>query len=534
MCGMCVQEDCPSGSWADSFEISRVTTLRLIMGDHLTRGIAALRDVSQQDVILMMEILSEIELVPHHKQKIVLVLSAMRHFAQALRDEGLNVDYVRLEDPDNTQNFSGEVMRAVARYRAERLVVTMPGEWRVGQIVKSWRAALDIPVEVRADDRFLCGVKEFRRWASARRALRMEYFYRYMREKTGLLMEGHAPSGGYWNYDKKNRKSLPADAKAPPGPFFAPDSVTAGVMQAVEKLFPTHFGLLDGFGWAVTRADALVALDDFIRYRLARFGDYQDAMDRREPFLFHALLSPYLNIGLLEPLEVCRAAERALLEGDAPLNAVEGFIRQIIGWREYVRGVYWLKMPEYRESNALGAVRPLPDFFWTGETEMECVGAVVRQIRQHGYAHHIQRLMVTGNFALLAGLAPAEVERWYLAVFVDAFEWVELPNTHGMALFADGGFLASKPYAASGSYINRMSDYCGACRFSPVAKEGEGACPFNYLYWYFLMENRERLRRNPRLAIIYKSLDSMAPARQAAIRNQAIAFLAHLPVSTET
>ena len=265
-----------------------------------------------------------------------------------------------------------------------------------------------------------------------------------------------------------------------------------------------------------------------MKERLALFGDYQDAMRSQDPFLFHALLSPYLNIGLLQPLEVCRRAEHAWLSGDIPLNAVEGFIRQIIGWREYVRGLYWLKMPGYQETNALCASRPLPDFYWTGETDMACIAGVVRQIQRHSYAHHIQRLMVTGNFALLAGLAPAEVEEWYLAVFIDAFEWVELPNTHGMALFADGGIMASKPYAASASYINRMSDYCKRCHFSPTAKDGDDACPFNYLYWNFLIQNRETLQDNPRLAMVYRTIDTMAPARKSTIHHQSKSFLENM------
>jgi deoxyribodipyrimidine photolyase-related protein len=506
-----------------------VTSLRLIMGDQLTPGISALQGADKRhDVVLMVEVASEIDPVPHHRQKIVLVLAAMRHFAAALRRDGYRVDYVALDDPANSQNFTGEVARALQRWSPARLVTTAPGDWRVAAEVAGWQAQLGLPVEIRADDRFVTTPEEFAGWARGRRELRMEYFYREVRRKTGLLMRQKEPEGGAWNFDHSNRKPLPKGARVPPRQGFAPDPLTRDVMALVERRFPRHFGALEGFAWAVTREQALAALAHFIAHRLPRFGDYQDAMQTGEEFLFHSLLSPYLNVGLLEPLEVCRAAEAAWREGHAPLNAVEGFIRQIIGWREYVRGLYWLKMPDYRESNALQATRPLPDFYWTGETQMACIAAVVRQTHAHAYAHHIQRLMVTGNFALLAGLSPQEVERWYLAVYIDAFEWVELPNTHGMALYADGGLLASKPYAASGAYIHRMSDYCRGCRFSPAIKEGEGACPFNYLYWSFLITQRPRLEGNHRLAMIYRSLDAMAPARQRQITQQAAAFLESL------
>ena len=502
-------------------------TIRLVMGDHLSRNVTALRDAGPGDVILMVEVDAAIMPVPHHKQKIVLVLSAMRHFAEELRGEGLQVDYVRLEDAGNTQNFTDEVRRAIARHGAGRLVVTEASEWQVAREIETWRA-FGIVLDVREDDRFVCSHADFRAWAGDRKALRMEFFYRQTRRATRLLMDGDTPVGGAWNFDKENRKPLPVGVTAGPGQVFVPDAITREVMALVERRFPDHFGTLEGFGWAVTRREALQALDRFVEERLPRFGDFQDAMRAHEPFLFHALLSPYLNIGLLQPLEVCRRAEQAWLTGDAPLNAVEGFVRQIIGWREYVRGIYWLKMPGYQDTNALGANRPLPDFYWTGRTGMNCIAGVVGQIRRHGYAHHIQRLMVTGNFALLAGLAPAEVERWYLAVFMDAFEWAELPNTHGMALFADGGLMASKPYAASAAYINKMSDYCRGCRFSPTAKEGEDACPFNYLYWNFLLRTRSILQHNPRLAMIYRTLDSMLPARRDAILRQSQSFLADM------
>jgi len=500
-------------------------TLRFILGDQLTRSVSALDGVGPGDAVLMAEVADETRYVRHHKQKIALVLSAMRHFAAELREEGIAVDYVRLDDPGNTGSFSGELARAVARHRPECVVVTEPGEWRVREMMLGWSEALGLPVEIRDDDRFFCSRADFARWAEGREALRMEFFYREMRRRTGFLMEEDAPVGGKWNFDPENRKSLPAKFRPPERLRFAPDSITHDVMALVASRFGDHFGDLDTFGWAVTRREALEALGDFIENCLPAFGDYQDAMKSGAPFLYHATLSPYLNLGLLTPHEACVAAERAWRAGAAPINAVEGFIRQILGWREYVRGVYWLKMPGYAETNALGATRPLPWFYWSGETRMNCIRNVVAETKRNAYAHHIQRLMVTGNFALLAGIAPRAIEEWYLVVYADAYEWVELPNTPGMAIFADGGVLGSKPYAASGAYIDRMSDYCKGCDFDVKAKSGAKACPFNYLYWNFFLQNRDRLPVNPRLSMPLKTLDAMSAERRAEIARDAAAFL---------
>jgi deoxyribodipyrimidine photolyase-related protein len=356
----------------------------------------------------------------------------------------------------------------------------------------------------------------------------MEHFYRDMRREHGILMEDETPAGGAWNYDQENRKRLSPGLVPPDRLRFAPDEITREAIALVERRFPDHFGGLEDFGWPVTRAEALGALDDFIAHDLPRFGDYQDAMKAGAPFLLHSLLSPALNLGLLEAREVCAAAEAAWRSGAAPLNAVEGFVRQILGWREYVRGVYWALMPDYAERNALDATRPLPTFYWTGETDMRCVGEAVASTARHAYSHHIQRLMVTGNFALLAGIAPREIERWYLAVYADAWEWVEMPNTLGMAVWADGGQMASKPYAASGAYIDRMSDFCFGCAYDVKQKTGPRACPFNYLYWAFLIRNQARLAGNARLAMPYRALAGWPAARKAATLAEADAFLDRL------
>jgi deoxyribodipyrimidine photolyase-related protein len=501
-----------------------VKTLRLLLGDQLHRRIATLSDLDPEtDIVLLVEVRDEATYVRHHKQKIAFLFSAMRHFARDLEAEGVTVDYVRLDDPNNTGSFGGELERAYARHDPERVVVTEPGEWRVWEMMQDWRESL--PLEIREDNRFLCSRARFEAWAEGRKSLRMETFYRDMRKRTGLLMEGGEPEGGRWNFDAENRKALPKSLEPPERLSFPPDAITREVIELVERAFGDHFGRLDGFAWPVTRQDALQVLARFLFEGLPRFGDYQDAMRGDAPFLYHALISPMLNAGLLDAEEVCAAAERTYREGGVPLNCAEGFIRQILGWREYVRGVYWARMPDYARSNALSAERDLPWFYWSGETELACLKACIGQTRDHAYAHHIQRLMVLGNFALIAGIEPRQVEEWYLVVYADAYEWVELPNVHGMVLWADGGLLGSKPYAASGAYIDRMSDYCGACHYDVKLKTGPKACPFNYLYWNFLIENAERLSGNPRMAMPYRTLERFGPKRRAEIAADATRFL---------
>jgi len=500
--------------------------LRPVLGDQCSHSLASLADLDPaRDVVLMMEVEAECTYVPHHGQKIALILSAMRHFADELRARGVRVEYVQLDDPANSHSFRGEVARAASRLGAVGIVATHPGEWRVLEDMRGWEAATGLPVELREDTRFLCSLDEFRRWAGDRRQLRMEFFYREMRRRTGLLMDGTAPAGGAWSFDAENRRALPAGTAPPPSMRFVPDATTQAVLALVARRFGHHFGGLDGFNWPVTADEARLALGDFVARRLPRFGDFQDAMAEGEATLFHALLSTSLNCGLLLPGEICAAAEAAWRRGEAPLNAVEGFIRQILGWREYVRGLYWLRMPRYRDLNALDARRALPEFYWTADSGMRCVDAAVAQTRDLAYAHHIQRLMVTGNFALLAGLHPDAVNAWYLAVYADAYEWVELPNVHGMALHADGGVMASKPYAASGAYINRMSDHCRHCAHDVKAATGPRACPFNFLYWDFMARHAERFANNPRLAMPLATLRKMDPARVAAMRGEARAYL---------
>lgn len=501
--------------------------LVVVLGDQLSSQLASLREAVQTDsIVLMAEVHDEATYVRHHKKKIALVFSAMRHFADDLRRKGWTVDYVVLDHPDNTGSLAAEVMRACQRWSAGRVVIVEPGEWRLIDDVRTWSDRLGIPVNVLEDDRFVVTHARFDSWADGRKQLRMEYFYREIRRETGLLMtEGGAPEGGRWNFDAENRKPVAADMFVPQPPRFQPDDMTQRVLNLVETRFPNHFGDLTPFWFAVTSEQAEEALAAFIEHALPHFGDFQDAMLHGQRFLYHSVLSLALNIGLLNPLEVCRAVEDAYRAGHAPLNAAEGFIRQVIGWREYVRGIYWREGPRYSEQNFFGAGRSLPEFYWTGETRMACVRAAVMQTKEEAYAHHIQRLMVTGTFALLAGIDPEQIHEWYLAVYADAYEWVELPNTLGMSQFADGGLLASKPYAASGAYINKMSDYCASCAYQVKKKHGDGACPFNFLYWDFVARNAQKLRGNPRLGPVYRTWDRMKPETKRGHRESAADFL---------
>ncbi|MFY0691646.1 MAG: cryptochrome/photolyase family protein [Paracoccaceae bacterium] len=498
----------------------------LVLGDQLSHDLSALRQANRAtDTILMAEVSAEATYVRHHKKKIAFVFSAMRHFAQELAAAGWQVDYTRFDDPANSGTLTGELDRCLARHGPAQVLMTEPGEYRLKAALAEWAKASPIPFTCLEDTRFIVSHSAFRRWAEGRKSLRMEHFYRDVRRKTGLLMDGSAPEGGRWNYDVENRKPAGRDLFVPRPLTVTPDATTDAVLDLVEAKMGDHFGTLRPFWFGVTRAEALAALDRFIAEALPSFGDYQDAMLRDEAFLYHSVLSQYLNIGLLGPLEICRRVEQAYHDGHAPLNAAEGYIRQIIGWREYMRGIYWLRMPGYTDENYLGATRPLPDFYWTGETDMACMAAAIQQTRDEAYAHHIQRLMVTGNFALLAGLDPHQVHEWYLAVYADAYEWVEAPNVIGMSQFADGGYLSSKPYAASGNYINKMSDYCGSCRFKVKEKTGPDACPFNALYWDFLDRNAAKLRGNARLANIYRTWEKMGAPKRDAYLGSARAFL---------
>ncbi|RDC71838.1 cryptochrome/photolyase family protein [Rhodovulum sp. 12E13] len=499
-----------------------MSRLVLILGDQLSPGIRALREADKaRDIVVMAEVDGEASYVPHHPRKIAFLFAAMRKFAAELEHDGWAVRYTRLDDDGNTGSIAGELVRRAEETGAREVLATEPGEFRL------IAALADCPVPVRQleDDRFLASHAEFDRWAKGRKSLRMEYFYREMRQKTGYLMDKGEPAGGRWNYDSENRKPPPEGIDYSGPMRFTPDDTVEEVLDLVAARFPSNFGSLRPFWFATDRGQARRHLAHWIKRALPKFGDYQDAMLTGERFLYHSFIGLYMNAGLLDPREVCEAAEQAWRDGHAPLNAVEGFIRQVIGWREYIRGIYFHHGPAYLDRNALQHDRPLPPMFWGAATDMRCIAETVGQVRDEGYAHHIQRLMVTGNFALLAGLAPREVHDWYLAAFVDAYDWVMAGNTIGMTQFADGGVVASKPYVSSGNYIAKMSNYCDHCAYSVKTKTGAGACPFNLLYWAFLHRHRDRFEKNPRMAQMYATWDRMAGPKRDAILAEANGFL---------
>jgi deoxyribodipyrimidine photolyase-related protein len=501
-----------------------VRNLVLVLGDQLDVSSTAFDGIDRDaDVVWMAEVPAEAEYVWTTKPHIAIFLSGMRHFRDRLQSEGFRVDYRTIDHSDNRGTLGAEFRRAVEEYRPQKAVVVQPGEWRVRGQLRDAAVQAGLPLKVRRDRHFLCEPHVFEEHVQGRKQLLMEHFYRAMRRRTGVLMDGREPEGGRWNYDAENRgvfgKAGPGEVPAPVS--FLPDAVTREVLALVERRFGNHPGNLDSFDWPVTPDQAQAALNDFLQHRLPAFGTYQDAMWTGEPYLYHSRLSAALNLKLLDPRRALAAAERTYREGHAPLNAVEGFIRQILGWREYVRGIYWHYMPDYAEMNALGADLPLPGFYWTAETEMACLAHCIRQTLDYGYAHHIQRLMVTGLFALLLGVVPRQVHEWYLAVYVDAVEWVEVPNTLGMSQYADGGIMATKPYCASGDYIRRMSNYCTECRYLPRQRLGDRACPFTTLYWDFLARNEERLRANRRMGLQLHNLHKIDVDERRAIRRNA-------------
>jgi deoxyribodipyrimidine photolyase-related protein len=507
--------------------VAELHQLVLVLGDQLDLDAAAFDGFdAARDAVWMAEVADESTHVWSSKPRTVMFLAAMRHFAQALRAAGRTPHYTRLDDSANRGSLQAQLHADVERLRPARLVMTAPGDWRVLQAIREVAQAHGLPLDIRDDRHFYCSVRDFAAHAQGRKSLRMEFFYREMRRRHGILMQGDQPEGGQWNFDADNREAFGASGPGavPPRTVFEPDALTREVIALVEARFASHPGRLDGFAWPVTREQALVALQRFISERLPLFGRYQDAMWPGEPWLYHAQLAAALNLKLLNPREVVAAAVAAYRAGAAPLAGVEGFVRQILGWREYVRGIYWTRMPGYAALNALDAHEDLPAWYWTGATDMACLRDAIAQTLQHGYAHHIQRLMVTGLFALMYGVQPQQVHAWYLAVYVDAVEWVELPNTLGMSQYADGGLMASKPYVATGKYIQRMSPHCRGCRYDPAQRTGDGACPFTTLYWDFLMRHESTLAANPRMALQVKNVARLSDAQKQAVRQRAAAI----------
>lgn len=503
--------------------------LVVILGDQLDRNSAVFDDFDPAlDMLWMAEVTEESTHIWSHKARIAVFLSAMRHFAAEMRERGWPLDYLALGE-HQYPDLASALQASLAQYQPSAVRMVQAGDFRVQTAIESTLQKAGVALEMAADRHFMISFEEFSAWSLGRKQLRLEYWYRDLRKRTGLLMEGDKPVGGAWNFDTENRGAF--DARGPgflPEPqLFPPDAISQRVFTLVKEHFADHPGELDDFAWPVTPEQAQQALDDFILHRLPLFGQYQDAMWTQEPWLYHSRLSVALNLKLIDPLRVCRAAEAAFHAGHAPLAAVEGFIRQILGWREYVRGLYQLWMPDWLDWNALDAHQPLPAFFWTGDTEMACMRDTLQQTLRYGYAHHIQRLMVTGLFCLLLGVEPRRVHEWYLAVYVDAVEWVELPNVLGMSQHADGGRMASKPYIASGKYIERMSNYCSKCRFKPDKATGAHACPITTLYWDFLARHEERYARHPRLAQQVRNLARKSDSERAAIQEHA-ADLRHL------
>ena len=499
-----------------------------IFGDQLSHNISSLENISKtEDVILMTEVMEETTYVPHHKKKLIFILSAMRHFSEELQNKGYKVEYAKLDDVENSGSFDGEIKRFKERYNPKKIILTEPSEYRVFEKIKSWPNDLNIEIEVRKDKRFLSDKDEFKNYSKGKKQLIMEYFYRLQREKTGLLMkDSKNPIGNKWNYDSENRNSIASNVKLPPILKFKPDKITEEVINLIEKNFSNNFGESENFFYATTNSEAEEFFKDFLDYRLPNFGEYQDAMREDLDFGFHSIISFYINIGLLDPHECCKKVEESYHKGKCELNSAEGFIRQIIGWREFIRGVYWHFMPEYKDKNFLDAKNKLPSFYWDEtKTEMNCISQVVKQTRKNAYSHHIQRLMVTGNFAMLAGIDPKDINEWYMAVYADAFEWVELPNTNGMAIYADGGIVGSKPYAASGKYINRMSNFCKKCKYNPNNNIEEDACPFNYLYWNFIIKHQSKFKDNTRMKFPYMNLKKKSQQEIEKISEKSEQFL---------
>ncbi len=520
--------------------------LVIVLGDQLDLDAAAFDGFDPEvDAVWMAEVEQESTHVWSSKPRTAMFLAAMRHFALALQGAGRTLHYTRLAAAGQLTeagSLAGQLQADLLRLQPRRLVMTAPGDWRVLQALKAAAEAAGLPLEIREDRHFFTSVREFAAHAKGRKSLRMEYFYREQRKRHRVLMQGDAsnggqgsgqatdagdgPVGGQWNFDADNRESFSAagPGAVPPRMTFAPDALTREVIALVNTRFAEHPGQLDSFAWPVTRAQALQSLHGFINDRLPLFGRYQDAIWPGDPWLYHAHLAAALNLKLLNPREVVAAAEAAYRNGHAPLASVEGFIRQILGWREYVRGIYWTQMPAYADRNALDAREDLPAWYWTGKTEMACLRDALEQTLAHGYANHIQRLMVTGLYVLMLGVQPRQVHAWYLAVYVDAVEWVELPNSLGMSQYADGGLMGSKPYIATGKYIQRMSPHCKGCRYDPAQRSGELACPFTTLYWDFLMRHEATLAKNPRMALQVKNVVRLTDLQKQAISQRAQAL----------
>lgn len=497
-------------------------TLRLVLGDQLNPLHSWFGEVHPDRVYVLMEVRSETDYVRHHAQKVLGIFAAMRALAEQLKADGHRVRYVAIDQPSNRQSITANLDALIAHYGAAAVQYQAPDEWRLDAQLRAWATTCPVPVERVDSEHFLTERGEAQRLFAGKKQWLMERFYRQQRRKHHVLMAPDGqPAGGQWNFDADNRKPWHG---TPPAPTDArPRHDHSALWRTIVAAGVQTMGHAQAaaFRWPLNRSEALQQLEHFIAHALPHFGDHQDAISGQSWHLFHSLLSFALNTKMLHPREVVQRAEQAWRKGQAPLHATEGFIRQILGWREYVRGVYWAHMPGYTEANQLQHHQPLPAWFWTGETRMACLASAIGQSLEHAYAHHIQRLMVIGNFALLAGLDPIELHHWYLGIYIDAFEWVEAPNTLGMSQWADGGRLATKPYVSSAAYLQRMGDHCKGCAYDPKTRVGDNACPFNALYWDFFDRHRGPFEGNPRLGMVYRQLAHMAPQTLQALREQA-------------
>ena len=511
-------------------QVPKVKTLRLILGDQLNEQHPWFSEQSDEVLYVLVEARSETDYVRHHIQKVIAFFLAMRQFARRLQELGHHTHYYRIDDPDHPGDFGACIRRLAETHPINKVEYQEPDEWRLDQMLKSLEATTGLPTEAVDSRHFFTSREELGDFFKGKKLFLMESFYRHMRKKHGVLMDGPQPVGEKWNYDHENRKKLPDKQVLFPAKTYPRDvsdllkTLRACGIQSIGSVDP------DQFIWPITREECLDLLQHFVDHLLPYFGAYQDAMTTRDWSLFHSRLSFAMNAKLLSPAEVIHAVELRWRQDPehATIAQVEGFIRQILGWREYMRGIYWLKMPEYAGLNYFGHERPLPSWFWTGETKMKCLSHSIGQSLQYAYAHHIQRLMVTGNFALLAGIHPDEVDAWYLGIYIDAIEWVEITNTRGMSQFADGGIVGSKPYVSSANYMHKMGSYCKSCAYRHDAKTGDMACPFNSLYWHFYHRHRDRLEGNPRIGMMYRTWDKMAKEKQAALLAQAETYLKNI------
>ena len=523
----------PSTTLSEHAPSAGVRDLVIVLGDQLSRDYQTIRDLDpDKDAVLMMEVREESTRTPSSKQRTTLFFSAMRHFALDLINRGVPVSYVRLDDPENAHSFGAEITRAARELEPERLRVVHPGAWRVLHEIQDAAADLDAELEILEDSHFLCSIEDFLAWRHDRKTMVLEHFYRMMRKRHDVLMDGGDPIGGEWNFDKQNRKAFKRAPRAPRPYTPETDDVIDEVIDLIERELPDLPGRLNRFRWPVTREKALIALNRFIDERLPAFGAHQDAMWTGENALYHSLISPMINLKLLDPREVIEKAVEALDSrgGSAPINSVEGFVRQILGWREFIRGVYWTEGDDYETRNGLRAQGSLPESYWTAETDMRCMAESIEPVLEDGHSHHIQRLMVTGNLAMLAGVHPDEIDAWYLGMYVDAVEWVTIPNTRGMSQHADHGVVGTKPYASTGSYIKKMSNYCENCRYDPSRKTGENACPFTTLYWDFLIRHEKQFDDNRRMNLMMKHVKNMSTEQRAELTTSARKTRANLGV----